>query len=49
NRLQQDHYQAQKDGQSRRVTEINNLLALIQKRLDGLSELQHLKEQKTDG
>jgi integrase len=49
NRLQQNHYQAQKDGQERRATEIANLLALIKNRFDGLSELQNLQEQKNHG
>ncbi|MEA5613054.1 tyrosine-type recombinase/integrase [Nodularia spumigena] len=49
NCLQQDLIQAQKHGQERRVTEITNLLALIKNRFDGLSELQNLQDQKTNG
>ena len=49
NRLQQDLIQAQNNGQARRVTEINNLLVFIKNRFQGLSELQHIQNQKNHG
>ena len=45
-RLQQELEQAQTLGQSRRVTEIQRLLELVKKRLQGLSELQNIKEEQ---
>jgi hypothetical protein len=42
--LQQDLQQAQTKGQQRRVTEIQRLLQLINKRLQGLAELQTILE-----
>lgn len=44
--LQQDLKQAQVVGQERRVTEIDRLLELIKTRLQGLEELEELKEYK---
>ena len=44
-RLQQELEQAQTLGQSRRVTETQRLLELVKKRLQGLSELQNIKEE----
>ncbi|HCF29543.1 MAG TPA: integrase, partial [Cyanobacteria bacterium UBA11049] len=46
-RLQQDLEQAQVAGQERRVTEIDRLLELLKTRLQGLEELEKLKEYKS--
>jgi integrase len=44
--LQEDLQQAQAQGQERRVTEIKRILKLLQNRLQGLAQLQNIKEKK---
>lgn len=48
-RLLIDLEQAKNSGLSRRITEINRLLELLQNRLQGLVELTMIKENKTNG
>lgn len=48
-RLQGDLKKTQIAGQERRVTEINRLLGLLTDRLQGLEELEYLKEEKDNG